>query len=405
MGRAAQPAGGPLSLAADSRAAELADPWVTPDVGTLEVEKAVVRVLAADISSPVPMAFSSLTQRRTCLVEIHAGGLVGLGESWVNYPSWAWAERVATISEGIAPLLVGTDVSKPPEVHARLIEQLAALGRQWGAPGPIWQAISGADAAMWDLLGKAAGVPVAQLLSPRPRASVPAYASGVGPDLVEPLTERAAQAGFTALKVKVGFGLERDISTLQRVRDVAGEGMRVFADANQAWSLSEAAHMCRVLQDYGVQWCEEPVDDNDVSELEALHEVTGMPLATGENVYSIPAFERYMRSPAISVIQPDVAKNGGITTAAHVVRRAAATATSVSPHCYSGALTLAATLQLAAADEVVEWVELDIRDNPLRTDVTSVEFAVDNGRLRVPDGAGLGLELDEERLGYYSHRL
>jgi len=350
------------------------------------------------------MSFSALTQRRACLVEVHAGGLVGVGESWVNYPSWGWVERLATLTEGIAPLLVGTDVSDVVGVHARLRDTLTPLGRQWGAPGPIWQAISGVDCAIWDLLGKATGRSVAQLLSSSPRSSAPAYASGVGPDHVEQLVERASEDGFTALKVKVGFGLECDTSTLRRVRAVAGQGMRVFADANQAWTLDEATRMCHVLGDYGVEWCEEPLDGNDLGELEVLFGRTRMPLATGENVYGMPAFRRYLASPAISVIQPDVAKTGGITTAAEVVRRAAAAGTSGSPHCYSGALALAATLQLAGADGAVEWVELDIRDNPLRTDVTSVPFTLDGGRLRVPDGTGLGIELDEERLDHYGRR-
>lgn len=375
-----------------------------PDVGPLPVEKVVVRLLEADIDSPVPMSFSALVKRRLCLVEVHAGGSVGVGESWVNYPSWAWAERVATMREGVAPLLVGSDASDVAHVHALLVGKLSSLGRQWGAPGPIWQAISGVDCAIWDLLGKAADKSIARLLSSNPRNWVPAYASGVGPDSVEKLTERACEGGFTALKVKVGFGVEQDTSTLRAVRDVAGCGMRIFADANQRWSLDEAVHMCRILADYGVEWCEEPLEGNDIGDLENLFEQTRMPLATGENLYGMSAFERFISSPAVSVIQPDVAKTGGITTAAQVVRRAAEAATSVSPHCYSGALALAGTLQVAAADDTVAWVELDIRDNPLRTDISSCRFGVEDGGLRVPNGAGLGVELDEQRLDYYGHR-
>lgn len=382
----------------------LVNSWPAIDVGPLHVEKVVVRLLRADLDSPVPMSFSALTTRRTCLVELHAGGLVGVGESWVNYPGWAWAERVATLTEGVTPLLVGTDVSDVAAVHARLMTKLYLLGRQWGAPGPMWQAISGVDCAIWDLLGKAAGKSVAELLCASPRTRAPVYASGVGPDSVETFSERAAEGGFTALKVKVGFGAERDTSTLQRVRDVVGWGMRVFADANQAWTLDEARRMCDVLGDFGVEWCEEPLDGDDVSELEALHAQTQMPLATGENVYGLTAYQRCLSSPAISLIQPDVAKTGGITTAVNVIRMAKEVGTAVSPHCYSGALTLAGSIQVAAADEAVEWVELDIRENPLRTGVTSTPFSVENGCIRVPDGPGLGVELDETRLDYFGHR-
>jgi len=369
--------------------------------GALPIERIRVRVLEVTLDQPVPMSFSSLRSRRACFIEVHAGGLVGVGESWANYPSWAWAERVATVSQGVAPLLLGTDAADVRGVHDRLVRSLSSLGRQWGAPGPIWQAISGVDLALWDLHGKAAGRAVAQLLSAAPRDGVPAYASGVGPDQAAELAERALRADFNALKVKVGFGRDRDEATLRAVRSVGGDQVRVFADANQAWSLPEAAEMCAVLREYGVEWCEEPLADNVLEDLEELHRSTGMPLATGENVYSLAAFRRYVQSPAVAQIQPDVAKTGGLTTALAVADLAADHGTLVSPHCYTSALTVAGSAQLAAARREVDWVELDIRDNPLRTSLTAEPFVVRDGLLQVPSGPGLGVVLDEDRIRSY----
>lgn len=366
----------------------------------LPIDDVRVRVLRAALEDPVQMSFSSLSARQSCLVEVHSQGLVGVGESWVNYPSWAPAERVATLNEGIKPLLVGVDAADVGAVHSHLVNALTALGRQWGAPGPIWQAISGVDLALWDLLGKAIGRPVAALLTAEARTEIPVYASGVGPDRVPELTERALNAGFGALKIKVGFGADRDLATLRDVRRVAGD-IRVFADANQAWTVDEAARMCDLLSDHGVEWCEEPIRENSLADLERLHERTGMPLATGENVYTLASFARFTASPAVSQIQPDVAKTGGLTVALAVSDMAADNATSVSPHCYTGAITVAGSAQLAAARPTVAWVELDIRDSPLRSDLTTEPFVVVDGRLKVPDGPGLGITLDEERLEQY----
>ncbi|MQY02683.1 mandelate racemase/muconate lactonizing enzyme family protein [Actinomadura macrotermitis] len=368
----------------------------------LPIEDLRVRVFEVPLDEPVPMSFASLRARRTCVVEIRAGGLVGIGESWVNHPSWAWRERVATLREGVAPLLAGQDAADVRAVHGRLVRELLPLGRQWGAPGPIWQAISGVDMALWDLAAKAAGVPLAVLLgAPGPPAPVPVYASGIGPDRVEDLTERALALGARALKVKIGFGRERDEAVLRAARATAGDAAQVFADANQAWTPGEAVEMCALLADHGVAWCEEPVAGNALRDLEEVHRRTGMPLATGENVYTEEAFAGYLASPAVAHIQPDVAKTGGVTTALAVAARTAEHGTAFTPHCYTGAPTVAATAHVAAAAGAA-WVEFDVRDNRLRTDLTTVPFQVRDGALAVPDGPGLGIELDEERIAPYA---
>jgi D-galactarolactone cycloisomerase len=371
-------------------------------VTALPIEGLRVRMFEVPLDEPVRMSFAALRARRCCLVEVRAGGLVGIGESWVNHPPWAWRERVATLREGVAPLLAGLDAADVRGVHDRLVAALVPLGRQWGAPGPVWQAISGVDMALWDLAGKAAGVPLAVLLGASdPPSAVPVYASGIGPDRVEDLTERAVALGVRALKVKVGFGRARDAAVLRAARAVTGDAVALFADANQAWTPGEAVEMCALLADHGVAWCEEPVAGNALRDLEDVHRRTGMPLATGENVYTPDAFAAYAASPAVAHIQPDAAKTGGVTTALRVAARAAEHGTSFTPHCYTGAPTIAATAHLAAAAGAA-WVEYDVRDNRLRTDLTTEPPEVRDGFLRVPDGPGLGIALDEDRLASYA---
>ncbi|MFC5752741.1 mandelate racemase/muconate lactonizing enzyme family protein [Actinomadura rugatobispora] len=367
----------------------------------LPIDEVRVRVFEAPLPDPVRMSFAALASRRACVVEIRSGDLTGIGESWVNHPAWAWRERVATLEEGAVPVLLGADARDIGALRRRLTARLLPLGRQWGAPGPVWQAISGVDMALWDLAGKAARRPLAALLAApdgpdAPLQEVPVYASGIGPDRVEELAERAVARGFRALKVKIGFGEERDVAIVRAARAAAGDGVALFADANQAWSVPEAVRMCAVLRDHGVQWCEEPVDGNALADLEHVHAETGMPLATGENVYTLDAFTRYLASPAVAHVQPDTAKTGGVTTALAVGRAAAAHGTGFSPHCYSGALGLTAAAHVAAAAGAA-WVELDVRDDPLRTELTVPPPEASGGALRVPSGPGLGVTIDEER--------
>lgn len=363
---------------------------------TLPVERVRVSVLRAPIDDSVPMSFGRLDARQTCIVEVVAGGLHGVGESWINYPAWAPSERMATLCRGVAPLLIGMDASRPANVLSDLGDALFPIGRQSRATGPIWQSLSGIDVALWDIAAQAAGEPVAALLADgRPaRARIPAYASGVGPTHVRSLCERAVERGFTAVKTKVGFGAARDAATLSDARLVLGRGRGLFADANQAWDLDEAKAMLPTLSTYEVDWLEEPLQGDRLDELEKFATHSEIPVATGENLYGVEELGRYADSSAISVLQPDIAKSGGLTVASRIARDAGRSGTRIAPHCYASAVGLAASAHLGAAHDAVSWLELDIRDNPLRTDLLSTPLPWMDGAVGVPDGPGLGVELD-----------
>src|SRR6266540_2019907 len=139
-------------------------------------------LLSVPLDQPVRTAFGAMTHRHAILVEVLTDeGLVGLGESWSNFPAWAPAERLATVEKGVKPLLVGQEIDDVPAVTRRLLAQLEPVGRQWGARGPIYQAVSAVDIALWDLKGQALDKPIAALLADAPQETVPVYASGLGP--------------------------------------------------------------------------------------------------------------------------------------------------------------------------------------------------------------------------------
>lgn len=368
------------------------------------------RLFRAPTADGVAMSFAPLAHRAMLLVEVTLDdGTIGLGETWVNFPSWAWQERRATLAEGVAPLVVGQSAADLEDVRRlvrTVLDALGPIGRQWGAPGPVHQAVSGLELALWDAIGRSRGESIAQLVrgpgSTHPDVELLAYGSSLGPSGVAETAERCLSLGLRAVKAKVGFGRDADLSTIRTIREVMGEDVKVFADANQAWKPAEAVEMVHLLADHGVGWVEEPLAGDDALELAELAAATGMPLATGENVYGCSGFTAYLGVPGLHILQPDLTKCGGPTAYLSVVERARGTGQRVAPHLYNGAVAAAATLQVAAATGA-PFVEWDVRHNPLREPVD--HLLTSRGTLVAPAGPGIGLELDLSTLSRYEEVL
>lgn len=364
-----------------------------------EIVKASVRVLTAPVLDGTAMSFAPLKRRATVLLELETrNGLVGFGESWVNFPEWAPIERLATLREGVLPLLLSEDSRRITYLHRVMTQTLTPVGRQWGAPGPIMQAISAADTALWDLHGKAHGEAISWLAGGRVRDTVPVYASSLGPTLVKEQGLLCMSEGYSAVKVKLGFGRSRDETTLSDAQAACGVEMVLYADANQGWSLAEAIEMAPLLHKYNVAWIEEPIRGNHLVDLEEFYRKTNLPIATGENLYSCEAFMPYINSPAIKIVQPDITKTGGITEVIAICKLAEAMGTDVIPHMYGGAIGFAATLQLAACMPSVTSIEYDIRDNPLRDSLLIDGPKPLNGVITIPDKPGLAIDLDPQAI-------
>lgn len=358
-----------------------------------------VQLLAADPDEVIAMSFGVLARRSMALVSVTCSdGITGYGESWTNYPSWAGAERAATIRCGVAPLLAGRDAGAVALRHAELVAGLVPLGRQWGAPGPIAQAISGADIALWDRYGRSRGQPVCALLGGAIRDAVPVYASSLGPAGVAGQAADCAARGFDFIKLKAGFGPDTDAANLAAARAGAGPEVSLAVDANQRWTLEEAVAMGGALRAAGVTWVEEPVAGNALADIEEFHRRTGLRVALGENLYLAGAFGPYLQSEAVAAVQPDVSKTGGITELAVICEQARAAGKPVIPHLYGGAVALAATLQLAACCPAVERIEYDIRSNPLRDPLIRDAPVPAAGLLPIPMGPGLGIELSHDAI-------
>jgi len=281
------------------------------------------------------MSFGAMSHRVMFLIEVELDdGTVGRVESWANYPSWAWEERLATVRHGLRPLLIGAEIEDVVAFHGQLLRRLLPLGRQWGAPGPVYQAGSGADVALWDALARRRGVALVELLGGPAHDSLLAYGSSLGPGDVVATAERCGAMGLRAVKVKVGFGREHDLRSVRDARSVLGPNVRLFADANQAWTVAEALDMAGVLRDEGVEWLEEPVADDRVYDLRDITQASGLALATGENVYGTDAFRDLAASGAVRILQLDLTKCGGVTSYLAAVEAVEPFGVTVNPHLY-----------------------------------------------------------------------
>ena len=332
-----------------------------------------------------------------------AEGVVGWGESWCNFPTVGAEHRARLVESVLAPLLEGSTVGHPQEAFRRLTAKTAVLAIQSGEPGPIAQAIAGVDIALWDLAARRAGEPLWRLLggaSPRVRV----YASGLNPDAPEKLAATRRAEGYTAFKLKVGFGAERDVANLEALRATLGDKVALMVDANQGWSLAEAVEMAPKLEAFNLDWLEEPLRaDTPWNDWHVLARHTGIPLAGGENLGSDDAFDTALHERALDVVQPDMAKWGGFSGCLPVAKRVREAGLRYCPHYLGGGIGLLASAHLLAAVGGDGLLEIDANPNPLRAQMCGALNQVTDGSATLEASPGLG-HVDIEPLRAFAVR-
>ena len=342
-----------------------------------------------------------VTARETTFVRLETSdGAVGWGEAWG--PPMAVVPLIGELAE----TLTGTKLDAPvPFVTSRL-QQHYHRGQ-----GLYAAAVSGIEIAIWDALGKTLGVSVATLLGGRARDYVTPYASAgyVTPDRdlekFRELLQRAAE-GFSGAKIKCGLGVREDLQRATVARDVLGEDRALMVDLNGNCTPDQAVAVARALRGLDVAWLEEPLPPDDVDGLRLIRG-SSPPLATGEALYTRAPFRRLVVERLVDFVQPDITKIGGLAEARAVCELARAWNVRVSPHVWGGGLALAAALQLLASvpdyphtTNVLQplWLEFDRGDNALRESVLTEPLRPQDGQLAVPEGPGLGVDIDPDAL-------
>ena len=256
--------------------------------------------------------------------------------------------------------------------------------------------------ALWDLAARRAGKPLWKLLGGTDPA-IGVYASGLNPEGPEKLAAAKRAEGFTAFKLKLGFGAERDVANLVALRATLGDEARLMVDANQAWTFEEAAAMLPLLAPFGLDWLEEPMRaDTPLDAWRGLAARTAIRLAGGENLVGEAQFDAAISSRAFGVIQPDIAKWGGFSGCLAIARRIRAAGLRFCPHYLGGGIGLLASAHLLAAAGGDGILEIDANPNPLRTSTCGRVGSVRDGRITLSEEPGLGLVPDLETLARLS---
>jgi len=358
--------------------------------------------LAVPLEKPVPMSFGLMTHRKSCLVHIETDeGIDGWGESFTNHPHWALEERKITIDKGLKPLVVGEDPLNINKLLNKMYNSLNIIGLQSGARGQFIQAMSGIDIALWDLKGKYHGLPIYEFLGGKIMDKAHVYASGLDPQNLEEQVRDGLACGIQSFKMKVGFGRENDIKSVEKLRSMLGNDKKIMLDANMAWNQTEALNMIKILKNYHIEWVEEPSRCDYPEEMAFIVDKSEVPIAGGENVYFRDGFRQAFNKNIFNIAQPDVTKTGGISEMACICKMASAWGKPWAPHFFGNGVGLAATLQVYAAISGGMVVELDANPNPLRTQLLKRPIDIINGMVTIPDGPGLGIDINEDLLKEY----
>jgi L-alanine-DL-glutamate epimerase-like enolase superfamily enzyme len=268
-------------------------------------------------------------------------------------------------------------------------------------------AMSGIDLALWDIRGKAVGWPLYKLLGGS-RKPIPAYAGGVSLGYQDPVALVAEarphiDAGYKAVKLRVGDTPVRDIKRIAAVRKAFGDELVILTDANIGYSLEDARQALPAMEELNVGWLEEPFPPHDYRSYELAAGFSRVPLAAGENHYTRFEFNRVIEDGAITILQPDLSKTGGITEALRIAAMASAYKLTTNPHSSMTGLNMAASIHFLAAIDNGGYFEGDVsRNNLFRDKLTSTPYTVGSDGCVLPlDAPGIGVEVDEDFLTAY----
>ncbi len=351
-----------------------------------------------------------LVPPRWCFVRIDTDeGISGWGEPVVE----GRAQTVAAAVDELSDYLIGTD--------PRRIEDLWSVMYRGGfyRGGPIlMSAIAGIDQALWDIKGKQLGVPVHQLLGGpvRDRIRVYSWIGGDRPAEAAKAARDAVARGFTAVKMNATEEMQfvdshdkvtRVLENVQAVRDAVGPDIGLGVDFHGRVHKPMAKVLMRELIPYKLMFIEEPVLSDHLEAIPELAAIGAAPIALGERLYTRYDFKRVLQIGGVDIIQPDPSHSGGITETRKIAAMAEAYDVALALHCPLGPIALAANLQLDALchNAFIQEQSLGIHYNAANDLLDYVSdrsvFAYEDGFVRIPDGPGLGIEVNQD---YVSQR-
>jgi D-galactarolactone cycloisomerase len=353
------------------------------------------------LSTPVVTSFGKMLNRPAVFVRVEDNdGQAGWGEVWSNFPSTGAEHRARLVNELLAPAVTGFSAREPAEIFDKLTQGTSVLALQSGEPGPFAQAIAGIDLAVWDLFARRRKTALWKLLGGAV-SKIRVYASGINPTGSRQMAEAAVKRGHRALKLKIGFEPAADRANLAALRAVVGNGM-LAADVNQGWSVEQALETAPRLAEFNLAWLEEPIRaDRPWREWQSLRKSAGVPLAAGENIAGHAGFAHALGNDVLRVVQPDIAKWGGLTACSGIARDIMNSGKIFCPHYLGGGIGLLASAHLLAGVGGEGLLEVDSNDNPLRDRFCGPVAEVRDGAITLTNEPGLGIEPDLASIEQY----
>lgn len=355
--------------------------------------KALPLVAPLDVESQ-RTALGGRPQAALVLVEVRTDdGIVGYGEALARYSLRSY---VSIIEDLLTPIVIGQNPFEVERLWQRMVRVITGK-----AGGMLLEAVAAVDIALWDIMGKAVNQPVHHLLGSMGRDRIEAYASSISwssDEVAIAQTRQVAAQGFRMIKVKIGPPVEKALARARLVRQIAGNDIQLSADGNCAFDFDDAVRLARGLADLDYYWLEEPILVEDVEGYHRLRTQIPIRLAAGESEHTCYGCRDLIARGSVGVIQPDVARSGGITETRRIAALAYAFNIPFAPHIgFSGAVCVAATLQLCAAFPNFLTFECMTFANPLREKLATTNPGgpddLIDGAIRMPGGAGLGLEI------------
>ncbi len=374
----------------------------------MKISRIKAYVVEQRLDRPFYFSQFEFQTRQICLVKVVAeDGTYGWGEGYGP------ATVVKAGIEFLAPLVSGED---PLQVEA-IWSKMHLRSLDYARRGVLVAAISAIDIALWDLRGKLLGQPVSVLLGGRRREQVRVYATGLyfteTDDQLGALVEEArlyAAQGFSAIKMKVGLGVETDLRHARAVRQAIGAEIELMVDANHAYSLSEALSFAGQIEPLGISFFEEPLSPEDYDGYRELRQRTSIAIAGGECEYLLAGFRQLLSQRCVDIAQPDICGAGGLTEVKRIAALASAFQTNIIPHSWGTGIAFAAGLHLVSSLDLAPGrlrmpealLEMDRSESALRDTLTRPQFKQEGGRVAVPTAPGLGVDVDPESLARFT---
>lgn len=332
-------------------------------------------------------------------------GIEGVGESFGIAKATA-----AVVEDFCAPMIIGKD----PFDNSVIWDTIYRVAGPDSQKGILVEALSGIDIAIWDIKGKALGLPVHKLLGGAYRDKARVYATGLFRPNVknekDALVEEALgykRDGFSAMKLKIGHvSPEEDLSIIKAIREAIGYDLKLMVDANRAYTATEAIRLSKQMEQYDIYWFEEPVPPEDIEGCIEVKNNTNIPIASGECEATRYGFRQLITRRAVDILQPNVTIAGGFTEIQKIVAMASTWNIQCIPHCWGTNVATAASLQYYASIPHIPgkfnppelYFEFDRSPNPIRERTTHENFIMKDGYVDIPQKPGLGITVNEDFL-------